>query len=207
MSKLKQDYSKVSTSVDDLGKSLRIQQRNEKMKNLDCQEKKIKSRTSVYNCQLKVTVKPEEVTLRKAAREGVSVQLVFTNIWTRKTCYRERTKLIFSMGLLSNLYERAMIGVLENTCLSFDLSQILSQSHCSDWWRKSKLILKYFQELHPRFYWFDTLWFASNAGYAKRHCKGRKCVKSSWFRIWQKKLSTVRHDCAIPRYHCIARSC
>ncbi len=133
ISKLKQDYSKVSTSVDDLGKSLRIQQRNEKMKNLDCQEKKIKSRTSVYNCQLKVTVKPEEVTLRKAAREGVSVQLVFTNIWTRKTCYRERTKLIFSMGLLSNLYERAMIGVLENTCLSFDLSQILSQSHCSDW--------------------------------------------------------------------------
>ncbi len=34
--------------------------------------------------------------------------------------------------------------------LNFDLSQILSQSYHSDWWLKSKLRLKYFQELQPR---------------------------------------------------------
>ncbi len=43
--------------------------------------------------KLKVAVKPEEVTVRKAAREGVPAQLVVTNIWTRNTCYRELTKL------------------------------------------------------------------------------------------------------------------
>ena len=47
-------------------------------------------------------------------------------------------------------YDCSSAGVLENTLLlRFDLSQFLSQSHCSEWWLKSKLRLKYFWQLCP----------------------------------------------------------
>ncbi len=99
INKLKKDVTALTETSDDLQNTVYAQKRNERMRNLrlagisgnenDIKEKCI----TLAKDKLKVDIKPEELTVRKSAKETAPAQLLFTNTWKRDMCFDKKTKL------------------------------------------------------------------------------------------------------------------